>query len=398
MKYTLIIIAILVMFSCDWPFNTTKTEDDIFELVVSHDIQRVMPSAKVILTWSEITVEDFKEIIIERMLETDTAWTSVTKLTDGFLTSYIDTIEDDEDLLYRVGITDIYGDVIWANGSTSIPPTTNVFVPTEFSTIQPAFNSKLVDDGDIITVNSGIYIETLGIGGKDVLIQSVDGYKNTILQPTFIEDPNMTERVLFITSGVLDGFTIELGLPSHAQHGGGVAIAQNATVENCYITGNQSFGYGGGVFITEYGNLYNCIITGDTADVGTGIFISNAHGEIINNTITNNSLKGDDVVIDGNCEGLIFRNNIVIDPNSISDIRFIDQSDSVGVIIDYLLLDNDIGFGTNIIISDPLFVDKIDYELSANSPAIDAGHPGNQYFDVDGTRNDIGSYGGPRNR
>jgi hypothetical protein len=42
---------------------------------------------------------------------------------------------------------------------------------------------------------------------------------------------------------------------------------------------------------------------------------------------------------------------------------------------------------------DPMFVDEHDYHLQAYSPLIDAGDP--DILDVDGTRSDIGCYGGP---
>jgi hypothetical protein len=37
-----------------------------------------------------------------------------------------------------------------------------------------------------------------------------------------------------------------------------------------------------------------------------------------------------------------------------------------------------------------------DYRLKSNSPLIDAGDPSSTYYDPDGSRNDIGLYGGPK--
>jgi hypothetical protein len=44
------------------------------------------------------------------------------------------------------------------------------------------------------------------------------------------------------------------------------------------------------------------------------------------------------------------------------------------------------------IFENPLFIDET-YRLSPSSPCINAGHP--EVFDIDGSRSDIGVYGGP---
>ena len=58
---------------------------------------------------------------------------------------------------------------------------------------------------------------------------------------------------------------------------------------------------------------------------------------------------------------------------------------------------------TNLIGDDPAFQSFTDdgdgtndtLTLDSNSPLIDAGHPNSAYQDPDGSRNDIGPYGGP---
>ena len=42
-----------------------------------------------------------------------------------------------------------------------------------------------------------------------------------------------------------------------------------------------------------------------------------------------------------------------------------------------------------------LFVDTTWYELSSGSTCVDAGNPSSSYNDEDGSRNDLGAYGGP---
>lgn len=58
--------------------------------------------------------------------------------------------------------------------------------------------------------------------------------------------------------------------------------------------------------------------------------------------------------------------------------------------------DDPVGSSGNVA-GDPLFTDlgKGDYTLQAGSPAIDAGPAGQEWADVDGTRNDMGAWGGP---
>ena len=48
--------------------------------------------------------------------------------------------------------------------------------------------------------------------------------------------------------------------------------------------------------------------------------------------------------------------------------------------------------------SDPLFMDPEngDFRLRLDSPCIDAGNPDAIYDDPDGSRNDMGTYGGPK--
>ena len=51
--------------------------------------------------------------------------------------------------------------------------------------------------------------------------------------------------------------------------------------------------------------------------------------------------------------------------------------------------------GTGNINSNPQFIGGDDFHLQLGSPCIDAGNPDSQYNDPDGSRNDMGAYGGP---
>ena len=49
----------------------------------------------------------------------------------------------------------------------------------------------------------------------------------------------------------------------------------------------------------------------------------------------------------------------------------------------------------NTLVADPLVVDTTNFVLQAGSPARDAGNPDPRFNDIDGTRNDMGIFGGP---
>ncbi|HOJ60425.1 MAG TPA: right-handed parallel beta-helix repeat-containing protein, partial [bacterium] len=59
---------------------------------------------------------------------------------------------------------------------------------------------------------------------------------------------------------------------------------------------------------------------------------------------------------------------------------------------------HEVSGGTGAISADPVFVDAANgyFYLASTSPCIDAGNPAPQYNDNDGTRNDMGAYGGNR--
>lgn len=379
----LIMGYIIVLFiGCDWPFNTKVSEGDIFVLTIKSDIDRVMPNEEIYLSWNEITVDgSFDKYLIERKQTGDDDWELITEIADRFILSYIDTIDDDEDLYYRVGMNTEEGNIIWAQEFVEIPNTDSIRIPSEFEQIMNAVRSPLVDDNDVVLVGPGEYVENLFILGKDIILKATEGREHTLLIG------NGNNVVISMNNSVVDGFDITNGI--NRRDGGGVLIQGDGVVLNCYIHNNFSEGDGGGVCVKGNGSIYNSIIVDNSALFdGDGIFINDGHGEIINNTIIRN-----DVVIDGNCENLLLRNNIFF--YSAPDISFIDQSDQDSVIVDYSRFDFELPFASNSITNNPLFIDLDDFEFSKNSPCSDAGHPDEQYNDIDGSRNDMGAYGGP---
>jgi parallel beta-helix repeat protein len=149
------------------------------------------------------------------------------------------------------------------------------------------------------------------------------------------------------------------------------------------------------------GTIQNSII--ENAVVGVHLHSGNA--DIINNTFVNNSWSG--IMVQGSSPTI--KNNIIV--NSIYGINVdaataspaISYNDVYGNTQDYW--DQLAGTtytaspGTGNISVDPLLVSLACdfYQLGAGSPAVDAGDPDTNYNDTDGSRNNMGAYGGPVN-
>ncbi|MBN1301614.1 MAG: right-handed parallel beta-helix repeat-containing protein [Melioribacteraceae bacterium] len=165
----------------------------------------------------------------------------------------------------------------------------------------------------------------------------------------------------------------------------------NPRIENNLIYCDHA---GFGLFITnaEGTGIQNNIIV-DISNSGTGInIVSSSSTSIINNTIATSG-KG---IEEFNSTSVVL-NNIVINNNNfgvqLSPQTFYDYNNIWNNENNY----NEIEPGANDISSDPIFSDASaeDFRLSPYSPCINAGNPGEEYNDKDGTRNDIGAYGGP---
>ncbi|KPL06036.1 hypothetical protein AMJ86_10055 [bacterium SM23_57] len=151
------------------------------------------------------------------------------------------------------------------------------------------------------------------------------------------------------------------------------------TITNCLIINNGTSGIHCGsqsnaaiINNTIYGNGYY------------GVFCQwNSNPVLMNNIIANSDLYGI------NCQYSSFPaisyndvwNNHLALPDSLSSQR-----------INY----NDCEAGTGDISENPLFVSAADedFHLQAGSPCIDTGNPEDAYDDPDGSRNDMGAYGG----
>jgi len=173
----------------------------------------------------------------------------------------------------------------------------------------------------------------------------------------------------------------------------GFAIVMPSSAKNC------------GVYCQDSSlTIANNIIVGHDSSVGIACAGSSSPN-VVNNTIVN-MLFG--IVCDDSSSPLIV-NNIIA--NNIAGIS-LDVGSSRSPVISYNDFWNN-GYdyydesangpfspspGTGEIHAKPQFVGAGDYHLKPTSPCIDAGDPNPIYSDPDGSRNDMGAYGGPNAR
>lgn len=385
---------LLIIYACSGLFDTDDGNgNNHFILTVEHDIERIYDVGYVRLVWDELSVDGFKEIIIERrQTKGGENWLRVGTESGRIATSYIDTIYDDEDLEYRVGIVDTSGNIRWAAGETTIPRTTVLHVPLEQKTPKIAFESPIIDSGDSILVGPGEYWDRLSMILKTVYMASTVGYENTL-----------QNNQVIISTGVFEGFTVQNGYADH-QNAGGIKISGTGEVRNCYIINNRADRNGGGVMLIESGKLYNSILFNNQSAYGShNLYLTNTEGQVINNTfvitdsIVDSSVVNTNILMNKLEDGLLFLNNIVLG----SDTTVVaDPATFSGTItINYSRMDTSRITGDQIILGDPQFLDfelePPDFHLAPGSPCINAGHPDPQYNNRDGTRNTLGAFGGP---
>ncbi len=201
----------------------------------------------------------------------------------------------------------------------------------------------------------------------------------------------------------MNGDTIALNDCTNS--GGGIyTLRSPLSISHSVITGNSSASWGGGIFhkadSIEVSN--SLIIKNESAMLAGGLYADSAWGEIANNTIDRNEAvhAGGNVFL-GAMVDLTFKNNMVTygQGNGFQTGSFDNLAFKYNILYGNTPLDLQAPIPddtTNYNWFPPLYADtaSMDYHLLVNSFGIDGGDPmGNS--DPDGSRADIGAFGGP---
>lgn len=317
---------------------------------------------------------------------------------------------------------------------------------TAWATINQALNDPRFREsaGNTVVIKSGLYLEQVNILGR---MSGIPGAFNTIraAQDAQVvidgekDTPQARREGVLIHTGVhyirVEGLWIQ-----HAQHRGilvfesGPGELVGNHIHHCGDSGME-FWFGArhyevvqntiyrneqdGIVLSEGSGddpsrlganraimMRNNMLFANGPDGGDGIFVQGNHAHsfaIYNNTMVGNS--GDGISVDPASAFGDIRNNIIMGHGRIG-LKLV-PDDPVSRDYNNLFnngtggtknFDGHGGSGKNSINLDPHFVNALagDLRLQSDSPSLNTGDPAARFNDSDGTRNDMGAYGGPQ--
>ena len=175
----------------------------------------------------------------------------------------------------------------------------------DYTTIQAAINAA--DEGDVIIVSPGRYVENINLLGKAITLQSTEPIDPSIVESTIIDGGGMGSVIRCDSNETaetgISGFVITGGsgstrLGTSLTYGGGMYnYFSSPTISNCIFIDNAVIANGGGVY---NGGLFfeddckptfiNCTFSENRADGFGGVMNNYFSSPVINGcTFTNNT-------------------------------------------------------------------------------------------------------------
>ena len=277
-------------------------------------------------------------------------------------------------------------------------------VPAEFPTIQAAIDAA--NNGDIVTVDHGTYVETLDFHDKALTLRSISGR-----DVTSIEGPGGTV-VTMGPQGRISGFTIRNGRSSF---GGGVYLRGDGNVvsDNTFEYNTAtSGGAGAAIYVNSSspvisGNIFRHNACDRQSSAGVISVLNTSSPRIANNVFYDNPCRAIDIVTPSlsPARPVIVNNTIVHNRAGVMWFRSLGLQNQtyqnniiafneIGVEVQAFsgggdpTWENNLTFGNSVnyqgsdqtglsgnISQDPAFVDADtnDFRLKGDSPAVDAG-------------------------
>ena len=314
-----------------------------------------------------------------------------------------------------------------------------------YADIQEAVDAA--DDGATLTVCPGTYTDGVTIVDRSVALVAPGGPTVTILAP-YERETVVTVRGAGASVG-LTGFSLTGGYSGES--GGGLVVNEaEVRVEDCVFSENEGL-YGGAIALQDaratldgvtlrdnvatrsggglyaYGGsvelLHSEIDSNSAVDDGGAIYLQDADAEIHNNLLLHNVIPYNGAAVYAVSGSVLLYNNLIawsepgLSPETSTALISDDAEVYNNIVYDndaYGVMCSDGSFLYNLSYSnsmlnylspadssnlevDPRFLDAEggDWTLDEMSAAIDAGNPASAYNDVDGSRNDMGVFGGP---
>jgi len=376
--------------------------------------------SSVILTWEANSEVDLSNYKIYRTTQSGSYESPWIKEVSSNLTSFIDSsVVSGGTYYYKISAVDSsYNESELSDEIISKPFGIQIFVsPTgsdggdgsimdPYQKISDAIEISLY--GDEVMVLPGIYSESIVMKKGVSLIGSG-------AEHTQINGAGNIYTIKTASNTIITGFTI-INYTSGYTHaiwclGSSISITDNIlrsssctmNIQGSNITVAKNYIYSNGLGILLY-NSPTSNIKNNIFDTESGITAQrDSETSIINNTFLftyqginvswRSKVTSLNNIFDG--KGSSYSVGIVSGDEGNASVSYSNFWDMEKVF--EKLYSGVIQQGNGIISEDPKFksTSKKDYRLSEDSPCIDAGHSYGMYNDVDGSRNDLGAFGGP---